>query len=195
MVLDRVAGVVEANAEQEIRRRDFGGGGVAEPVEHIVGPGRPEQAVAGAEPFDRRMRAIGESQSSGVAGGNHGIVARRIHPLAVEDGFDLRREPRRVGEEHHPLAGLAQATHACECLRIGRPALVHHTPDVEDVAVIIGRKRRQAGQNGNCHGVPLSHSQPGYAKRGRAVVTHCDVPMMMCLHGGRSRGEAWPGSR
>ena len=169
MVGDGIATVVEADAEQEVRRPDVVCGGVAEPVEHVVGTGRPEQAVAGAEPICAGSRTVGERLPRGVARGDNGVVERRVDALAVQDERDLRGEPGRVGDERHPLAGRAQAAHAVDRLRVGRPALVHHPPDVEDVAVIVGRERGQAGQDRDAvrrvHGAPLSHPAHGFAKR------------------------------
>ena len=118
MGLDGVPAIVEADAEQEIRFRNVGSG-IAQPTEHVVGSGRPEQVVACPEPIERRASTVGERLSRRVAGGDHGVVKRRITPLplraastwkagaaadaeqeirlAIEDRFDLGRRPGRRG--------------------------------------------------------------------------------------------------
>ena len=190
------APVVEADTEQEVRPVDVGGS-VAEAVEHVVGAGRSEQAVAAPHPVERGARVVGEGLSRGVAGRDDGIVMRRLDPLCAENGLDLACEPGRVGDEHHPLAGRAQMAEAVKRLGIGRPPLVHHAPHVEDAAVVVGHQRGQTGQDGDAAGVV--HGRPCPIRRRdlqsacRAVVSHPGVPMMALSRRGGLRGESMAG--
>jgi hypothetical protein len=75
-----------------------------------------------------------------------GRNANLVHPF-----FDQVSPARRVGENYRSFGSLAQLTQRVESVGRWHLAVEKHTPEVEDIPVVLRRDFAQAGKNAHAH--------------------------------------------
>ena len=102
-------------------------------MEHLVAQ-RPRPGVA----------PVAQHLMRGLAGAHHPVIQLGAHAHARQLPADGVRAAGRVGQQDDALAGLAQGHQAVAGAGVGRHAVMHDAPQVQDQPVIPVRQRRQA---------------------------------------------------
>ena len=111
----------------------------------------------------RRPQMIAGAAETGDAPGRHRLAARlaRGDDIGVErpGNADIRETaghprgaPGRVRQQQHGLAGVGERGETFGRAGIGRRAVHHHPPDIEDERVETVGERRKAREAGDGHG-------------------------------------------
>jgi len=108
-----------------------------------------------------RSGARGDERAGDVARTHDAVVGRARHaqPVERQARHPLAR-PRRVGDEHHRAAALAEARERIAGIGRGGDAVVDDAPDVAEHDVVV------AGERGEVRGERGEHNRHGISERG-----------------------------
>ena len=82
-------------------------------------------------------------------------VARRRNAEPVQALFAFRRAPSTVADQDHRFPGLDEPTQAIDGTGVRHPAIVQHTPLVDQKDIVAIGHRRDAGAKFNTHWIPV----------------------------------------
>ena len=84
------------------------------------------------------LRPLGYQRSGHVPGGDNVIPGARGHTNDIKLLDDTIARPRRVGDQHHRLAGRTPGFQCLDGKGKGIDAIVDHAPDITQHHVVVG---------------------------------------------------------